>query len=111
MDDLMKNKQTKKKTTKKTKTEQRPYLLVDWQCDIQVAHGSLRKAFGRFWLFQEGEAATRLLAHVSDLKHEEGKKSLRYVTFSGELCRFFGVTVSRREALLESEEKNQKISN
>lgn len=65
----------KKKPNKKTKTEQRPYLLVDWQCDIQVAHGSLRKAFGRFWLFQEGEAATRLLAHVSDLKHEEGKKA------------------------------------
>lgn len=52
----------------KAKTTQWPYLLVNWQCDVQVAYGSLRKAFSRFWLFQEGEAATRLLAHVSDLK-------------------------------------------
>lgn len=61
----------------KAKTKQQPYLLVDWQCDIQVAHGSLRKAFRRFWLFQEGEAATRLLAHVSDLKDGEDKKRLK----------------------------------
>lgn len=47
---------------------------MDWQCDVQVAHGSLRKAFSRFGLFQEGEAATRLLAHVSDLKHGEEKQ-------------------------------------
>lgn len=36
------------------------------------------------------------------------------MTFSGELCRIFGVTVSRREALLETEEKNgrfQTLSN
>lgn len=34
--------------------------------------------------------------------------------FSGELCRIFGVTVSRREALLETEEKTgrfQTLSN
>lgn len=40
---------------------------------------------------------------------------IRYMMFSGELCRFFGVTVSRREALLESEEKKpgrfQTLSN
>lgn len=65
------------------KTKLWPYLLVDWQCDIQVAYGSLRKAFGRFWLFQEGEAATRLLAHVSDLKQgkEKKKKKLRCMLF------------------------------
>lgn len=43
------------------------YLLVGWQCDIQIAYGSLWKAFTGFWLSQEGEAATWLLAHISDL--------------------------------------------
>lgn len=41
---------------------------MGWQCDVQVANGGLRKAFSRFRLFQEGEAAARLLAHISDLK-------------------------------------------
>lgn len=45
----------------------RAYLLVGWQCDIQIAYGSLWKALSGFWLSQEGEAATWLLAHVSDL--------------------------------------------
>lgn len=42
-------------------------LLVGWQCDIQIAYGSLWKAFCGFWLSQEGEAPTWFLAHVSDL--------------------------------------------
>lgn len=41
---------------------------MGWQCDIQIAYGSLWKAFGGFRLSQEGEAATRLLAHISDLQ-------------------------------------------
>lgn len=44
------------------------YLLVGWQCDIQITYGSLWKAFAGFWLSQEGEAAAWLLAHISDLQ-------------------------------------------
>lgn len=43
------------------------YLLVGWQCDVQITYGSLREAFAGFGLSQEGEAAARLLAHISDL--------------------------------------------
>lgn len=73
---------------------------MDWQCDIQVAYGSLWKAFRRFGLFQEGEAAARLLAHVSDLKHEGKKGSdILIVSFEGikkkkktaEDCKFLNI--------------------
>lgn len=49
------------------------YLLVGWQCDIQIADGSRRNALGGFWFFKEGEAAAGLLTHISNLKTVEEK--------------------------------------
>lgn len=43
------------------------YLFVGWQCDIQIAYGSLWKAFSGFGLSEEGQAATWLLTQISDL--------------------------------------------
>lgn len=84
----------------KKKAKQKPYLLVDWQCDIQVAYGSLRKAFGRFWLFQEGEAATRFLAHVSDLEDGEEKSLRRFlVSYDVQLRNFISCSLFKQPVL------------
>lgn len=49
------------------------YLLVGWQCDIQIADGSWRNALGGFWFSKEGDAAAGLLTHISNLKTVEDK--------------------------------------
>lgn len=59
---------------------------MGWQCDIQIAYGSLWKAFSSFWLSQEGEAATGLLAHVSDLQ-ETASQGDRNKQFQEQPCK------------------------
>lgn len=49
------------------------YLLVGWQCDIQIADSNLWNALDGFWFFKEGEAAAGLLTHISNLKTVEEK--------------------------------------
>lgn len=49
-----------------------PYLFHCGKRDVQVAHGSLWKAFHDLTFFQESETTTRLLTGISDLQWENG---------------------------------------
>lgn len=47
-----------------------PYLFHRRECDVQVAHGGLWKAFYSLTLFEERETTAGLLAWVSHLERE-----------------------------------------